>query len=114
MVLAMSDAGYPVVRAEPDLTVQHGANSNVRQGDVVHKLNGAYTEGCSFRSTVDKLLMVRPLTIEFVRPTTSELRSRFYGTATSERFGSMTSDGGSGKKVSSRKKKAKMKKKIRR
>jgi|TARA_B110000091_G_C13521971_1_gene352820 C-terminal processing protease CtpA/Prc len=125
LVLAMSEAGYPVVRADPDLSVHNGVCSTVQQGDVVHQINGEFAEGTSFGATVEKLRRTRPLTIEFVRPSTPEIRSRFYG-QTSELMKMSVSkmkglnkndddwSGGRNNVSKSRKKKVKLKKKVRR
>ena len=125
LVLAMSEAGYPVVRADPDLSVHNGVCSTVQQGDVVHQINGEFAEGTSFGATVEKLRRTRPLTIEFVRPSTPEIRSRFYG-QTSELMKMSVSkikglnkndddwSGGRSNVSKSRKKKVKLKKKVRR
>jgi hypothetical protein len=134
LVLAMSNAGYPIVRADPDTSVHNGATSMVQSGDVVHKINGKHTEGSSFGAIVEKLRRNRPLCIEFVRPTNGELRARFYGQPKQMKNPSVgalknvkwgdeedaiSGDGGMHSSVdrngkSRKKKKEKMKKKVRR
>ena len=132
LVLAMSNAGYPVVRANPDVSIHGGACSVVKQGDVVHKINQEYAEGSSFAAIVDKLRRTRPLTIEFVRPVTPELRARFYGDPAEllptsgklknvstkdeedEPGGGWTNNGNNTESRKSKKNKNKMKKKVRR
>lgn len=132
LVLSMSTTGYPIVAADPDLSVHGGVCSAVQRGDIVHKINGEYTEGCSFGALVEKIRRTRPLKFEFVRPSTPELKSRFYGTPTPTEIvktkGSIkdiqsedeedadwsSGSRSNGRRVVSRKKKEKLKKKIRR
>ena len=79
LILAVTDGGFPVVSAVPDLTVQHGVCRDVLRGDILHKINGMHTESQSFDAIVDKLRKTRPVTVEFVRCRTMETAARFFG-----------------------------------
>ena len=79
LVLALSPAGFPVVRSRPDTSVQNGANSIVRAGDVILKLNGKSTDGQTFPDIVDQIRQIRPVHFQIGRLTCPEMRVRFYG-----------------------------------